>query len=56
MLRSVVLPRWLVLLALLCPAVQLFPATPAGAAPRAERLRPYEGLGAWVDVYDPRVW
>jgi hypothetical protein len=30
------------------------PATAQRASPRL--LRAYEGLGAWVDVYDPTVW
>ncbi|HEX8098630.1 MAG TPA: hypothetical protein VF660_00335 [Actinomycetota bacterium] len=46
---------WL-LLSVFLTAVQLMPTTPAVAAQRSERLRAYEGLGAWVDVYDPRLW
>ena len=43
----------LLVLSLLLPQV----ARPAEAAPAKNALlKPYEGLGAWVDVYDPLLW
>ncbi|HEX2069962.1 MAG TPA: hypothetical protein VHH54_07150, partial [Actinomycetota bacterium] len=33
-----------------------FPAPGTAQTPNRSLLRPYEGLGAWVDVYDPTVW
>ncbi|HEX2266735.1 MAG TPA: hypothetical protein VHI97_00855 [Actinomycetota bacterium] len=32
------------------------PASTSGQAANDRLLRPYKGLGAWVDVYDPKVW
>ncbi|MDP8955584.1 MAG: hypothetical protein M3N24_01295 [Actinomycetota bacterium] len=53
--RFAVLRRVIVLLVL--PAL-VFQVPVAGEAQRANRrlLAAYQGLGAWVDVYDPTVW
>ncbi len=52
------LPRLRRYLVLLLGPILLFQVTvPAGAkAANPRLLRAYEGLGAWVDVYDPHVW
>jgi len=40
-------------LALAC-SLALIPAAPVSAGP--EKVAPYRGLGAWIDIYDDRAW
>jgi hypothetical protein len=53
--RFPLLRRALVLLVAPTLVFQL-PRPGAAQAPNRGLLRAYEGLGAWVDVYDPTVW
>jgi hypothetical protein len=38
----------------LAGSLALTPAAPASAGP--EKVAPYRGLGAWIDIYDDRAW